>query len=348
MPHAVISTEIPPTGNASPCSTPTWPTSTSARAIRSSSCTATRRRPICGATSFRTCSPSGDASRPTMSGWATPAPRRTAATGSSIISAISTRGSRPGPRPTTSSWSCTTGVRRSASRGHTPSGTRQGHRLHGGDRAAVSVVGRMAGRDARVLPGPAIAGGRGSDPSEEPVHRVSPAASQHLERRRWRSIAGTTATRADAPADARAGPAICRSRASLKTSSRSSTPTRAGCRPARSPSCSSTRSPAGFLIGAQREFCRAWPNQQTVTVQGSHFLQEDAPDAVGEATARSSRRCWPVRSAERSRLRGPRLRGPRLRDAVSEVPSQRPVSEVRLRGPVSETPSQRRRLRDPV
>jgi haloalkane dehalogenase len=44
--------------------------------------------------------------------------------------------------------------------------------------------------------------------------------------------------------------------------------------------------PAGFLIGAQREFCRAWPNQQTVTVKGAHFLQEDAPEAVGEATAR--------------------------------------------------------------
>jgi haloalkane dehalogenase len=44
--------------------------------------------------------------------------------------------------------------------------------------------------------------------------------------------------------------------------------------------------PAGFLIGAQREFCRAWPNQQVVTVAGSHFVQEDAPDAVGEATAR--------------------------------------------------------------
>ena len=44
--------------------------------------------------------------------------------------------------------------------------------------------------------------------------------------------------------------------------------------------------PAGFLIGAQREFCRAWPNQQTVTVQGSHFLQEDAPQEIGEATAR--------------------------------------------------------------
>jgi haloalkane dehalogenase len=44
--------------------------------------------------------------------------------------------------------------------------------------------------------------------------------------------------------------------------------------------------PAGFLIGAQREFCRSWPNQQTVTVQGSHFLPEDSPEAVGEATAR--------------------------------------------------------------
>jgi haloalkane dehalogenase len=44
--------------------------------------------------------------------------------------------------------------------------------------------------------------------------------------------------------------------------------------------------PAGFLIGAQREFCRTWPNQQTATVQGAHFLQEDAPAAVGEATAR--------------------------------------------------------------
>jgi len=44
--------------------------------------------------------------------------------------------------------------------------------------------------------------------------------------------------------------------------------------------------PGGFLIGAQREFCRAWPNQQTVTVKGAHFLQEDAPAEVGEAMAR--------------------------------------------------------------
>jgi haloalkane dehalogenase len=44
--------------------------------------------------------------------------------------------------------------------------------------------------------------------------------------------------------------------------------------------------PAGFLIGAQRDFCRAWPNQQIVTVQGSHFLPEDSPAAVGQAAAR--------------------------------------------------------------
>jgi haloalkane dehalogenase len=44
--------------------------------------------------------------------------------------------------------------------------------------------------------------------------------------------------------------------------------------------------PGGFLIGAQREFCRKWPNQQTVTVKGAHFLQEDSPTEVGEAIAR--------------------------------------------------------------
>ena len=43
--------------------------------------------------------------------------------------------------------------------------------------------------------------------------------------------------------------------------------------------------PGGFLIGAQREFCRSWPNQTTLTVQGSHFLQEEVPEAVGAATA---------------------------------------------------------------
>lgn len=44
--------------------------------------------------------------------------------------------------------------------------------------------------------------------------------------------------------------------------------------------------PGGFLIGKQREFCRAWPNQRQVTVKGAHFLQEDSPKEVGEAIAR--------------------------------------------------------------
>jgi haloalkane dehalogenase len=44
--------------------------------------------------------------------------------------------------------------------------------------------------------------------------------------------------------------------------------------------------PGGFLIGAPREFCRHWPNQQIVTVRGSHFLQEDSPEQVGQAAAR--------------------------------------------------------------
>jgi haloalkane dehalogenase len=44
--------------------------------------------------------------------------------------------------------------------------------------------------------------------------------------------------------------------------------------------------PSGFLIGAQREFCRAFPNQREVTIPGAHFLQEDSPEQVGKAIAR--------------------------------------------------------------
>ncbi|MGY4395271.1 haloalkane dehalogenase [Sphingomonas sp. UYAg733] len=43
--------------------------------------------------------------------------------------------------------------------------------------------------------------------------------------------------------------------------------------------------PAGFLIGAQRDYCRGFHNQQEVTVEGAHFLQEDSPREVGEAIA---------------------------------------------------------------
>ena len=48
--------------------------------------------------------------------------------------------------------------------------------------------------------------------------------------------------------------------------------------------------PGTILTGAQREFCRRWPNQQEVTVKGSHFIQEDSPDEIGQAIAAFVRR----------------------------------------------------------
>jgi haloalkane dehalogenase len=43
--------------------------------------------------------------------------------------------------------------------------------------------------------------------------------------------------------------------------------------------------PGAILIGAQREFCRSWPNQTEVTVRGSHFIQQDSPSEIGRALA---------------------------------------------------------------
>jgi haloalkane dehalogenase len=41
--------------------------------------------------------------------------------------------------------------------------------------------------------------------------------------------------------------------------------------------------PGAILTGAQREFCRTWPNQKEVTVKGSHFIQEDSQHEIGKA-----------------------------------------------------------------
>jgi haloalkane dehalogenase len=43
--------------------------------------------------------------------------------------------------------------------------------------------------------------------------------------------------------------------------------------------------PGAILTGAQREFCRTWPNQREVTVAGNHFIQEDSPHEIGRAIA---------------------------------------------------------------
>ena len=43
--------------------------------------------------------------------------------------------------------------------------------------------------------------------------------------------------------------------------------------------------PGAILRGPPLDFCRAWPNQDEVTVSGNHFVQEDSPDEIGEAIA---------------------------------------------------------------
>jgi len=43
--------------------------------------------------------------------------------------------------------------------------------------------------------------------------------------------------------------------------------------------------PGTILTGAQRDFCRTWPNQTETTVPGIHFIQEDSADEIGQAIA---------------------------------------------------------------
>ncbi len=41
--------------------------------------------------------------------------------------------------------------------------------------------------------------------------------------------------------------------------------------------------PGALIQGPVRDLVRAWPNTTEVTVKGSHFIQEDSPDEIGEA-----------------------------------------------------------------
>ncbi len=41
--------------------------------------------------------------------------------------------------------------------------------------------------------------------------------------------------------------------------------------------------PGALITEKPLEFCRSWPNQTEVTVKGSHFIQEDSPQEIGEA-----------------------------------------------------------------
>ena len=41
--------------------------------------------------------------------------------------------------------------------------------------------------------------------------------------------------------------------------------------------------PGAILRGPARDYCRTWPNQREVTVDGIHFIQEDSPHQIGRA-----------------------------------------------------------------
>lgn len=41
--------------------------------------------------------------------------------------------------------------------------------------------------------------------------------------------------------------------------------------------------PGAILNDAERAFCRTWKNQTEVTVTGTHYIQEDSPDEIGQA-----------------------------------------------------------------
>jgi haloalkane dehalogenase len=43
--------------------------------------------------------------------------------------------------------------------------------------------------------------------------------------------------------------------------------------------------PGAITRGRVRALCRGWPNQRIATVPGVHFIQEDSPDAIGQAIA---------------------------------------------------------------
>ena len=41
--------------------------------------------------------------------------------------------------------------------------------------------------------------------------------------------------------------------------------------------------PGALIAGPVRDFVRSFPNVEEVTVAGSHFIQEDSPDEIGQA-----------------------------------------------------------------
>ena len=61
----------------------------------------------------------------------------------------------------------------------------------------------------------------------------------------------------------------------------------------------------GLSDRGQRDFCRAWPNQETVPVKGAHFLQEESPAKSVKRRRHLWARCWPDKYRSRA---GPRFK----------------------------------------
>ena len=160
----------------------------------------------------------------------------------------------------------------------------RGHRLHGGDRPAVDL-GRVARGGRAALPGLPLARRRrdGARATTCSSSGCCPASVLRTldRRRRWRTTAGrslepgedrrpTLTWPRQIPIDGEPADvvAIVADYAALAGSSDV-------------PKLFVNAEPGAILLGAQREFCRAWPNQTEVTVAGIHFLQEDSPDEIG-------------------------------------------------------------------
>src|SRR3989442_1564702 len=76
----------------------------------------------------------------------------------------------------------------------------------------------------------------------------------------------------------------------------------------------------GFLLtGALRDFCRTFPNQQEVTVRGTHLVHEDSPDAICPAFRDYGRKGWPVAANPAIDIALWGLKGKALRQPVSRL-----------------------------
>lgn len=139
---------------------------------------------------------------------------------------------------------------------------RQGDHLHGIHRAAGSLLGRMARRDARLLPGAALVKGEELVPEKAlfiayllPLRNIAAVAIETCRRH------GRKSGREVPASDARLDAAICRSPARPPTATSQSYWHWLSTRPI-SQALHQRPIPRAFLVGAPGGLCRSRPSQQ--------------------------------------------------------------------------------------